>query len=120
VVDLRAVNPLNYDKLVASVNRTGKAVLACDSVERGSVMRNVAANLTQLAFDSLGAPPVVIGFRNWISPGAELESMFFPQAEWILDAVHEKIMPLQGHTPTSRQTTNFSYIKMIKLLRDKK
>jgi hypothetical protein len=41
-------------------------------------MHNVAATLTQLCFDDLDAPPVVIGSRNWITPAAELEAMFFP------------------------------------------
>ena len=67
-------------------------------------MQNVAANLTQLAFDYLDAPPVVVGSRNWITPAAELEAMFFPQAEWLIDAIHERIMPLTGHTPTTNQT----------------
>ena len=104
VIDLRAVNPLDYQLLVASVAKTGKVILASDACERGSVMHNVAANLSQLCFDDLDAPPVVVGSRNWISPAAELEKMFFPQAEWLLDAIHEKILPLQGHVSTTRQT----------------
>ena len=67
-------------------------------------MQTVAANLTQLAFDYLDAPPVVVGSRNWITPAAELETMFFPQKEWLLDAIHERIMPLKDHQPTTNQT----------------
>jgi 2-oxoisovalerate dehydrogenase E1 component len=104
VIDLRTVNPLNYDKLIASINKTGKILFATEAVERGCVMHNIAANLTQMAFDSLDAPPVVVGARNWVSPAAELEAMYFPQVSWILDAVHEKIMPLAGYTPTSNQS----------------
>jgi len=104
VIDLRSVNPLNYDTLVASVAKTGKALLICDAVERGNVMHNVAANLTQLAFDELDAPPVVIGSRNWVCPAAELEAKYFPQPSWILDAVHERILPLKGYTPTTNRT----------------
>jgi len=56
IVDLRAVNPLNYELLVASVRKTGKVLLASDAVERGSVLHTVATNLTQLCFDDLDAP----------------------------------------------------------------
>ena len=42
-------------------------------------MQTVAAELTQLCFDDLDAPPVVVGSRNWITPAAETEKMFFPQ-----------------------------------------
>lgn len=104
VIDLRAANPLNYEPLVASARKTGKLLLACDAVERGSVMQTVAATLTQLCFDDLDAPPVIVGSRNWITPAAELEALFFPQVSWLLDAIHERIQPLEGYQPTTSQT----------------
>jgi 2-oxoisovalerate dehydrogenase E1 component len=104
VVDLRTANPLDYEPLVESVKKTGKVLLATEAAERCSVAQNVAANLTQLSFDSLDAPPVVIGSRNWITPAAELEESFFPQKDWLLDAIHERILPLPGHRPKTRQT----------------
>ena len=104
VVDLRAVNPLNYDSIAESVRKTGRVLLVSDAVERGGVMHTVATNLTQLCFDDLDGPPVVVGSRNWITPAAELEETFFPQVAWLLDAIHERILPLTGHTPTTHQT----------------
>jgi 2-oxoisovalerate dehydrogenase E1 component len=104
VIDLRAATPLNYDTLVESVRKTGKALLVSDAVERGSVMQTVAANLTQLCFDDLDGPPVAIGSRNWITPAAELEASFFPQVSWLLDAIHERIIPLSGYEPQTNQT----------------
>ena len=68
------------------------------------MMQTVAATLTQLAFDDLDAPPVVVGSRNWITPAAELETLFFPQPAWLLDAIHERILPLKGHQPTTNQS----------------
>ena len=79
VIDLRSANPLNYEPLAESVRKTGKVLLASDAVERGSVLQTVAAEPDQLCFDDLDAPPVVVGSRNWITPAAELEAMFFPQ-----------------------------------------
>ena len=104
VIDLRTAVPLNYGPLVDSVRRTGKVLLLSDAVERGSVMHTIAANLTQLAFDYLDAPPVVLGSRNWITPAAELEATFFPQRGWLLDAIHERILPLKGYRPATNQT----------------
>jgi 2-oxoisovalerate dehydrogenase E1 component len=104
VVDLRSANPLNYEPVVESVRKTGKVLLASDAVERGSVMQTVASNLTQLCFDDLDGPPVVVGSRNWITPAAELEAMFFPQPAWLLDAIHERILPLKGYKPRTNQT----------------
>ncbi len=104
LIDIRSANPLNYEILLESAKKTGKILLACEAVERGSVMHSIAANLTQLAFDELDAPPVVVGSRNWITPAAELESMFFPQPEWLMDAIHERILPLKNYTPSTNQT----------------
>jgi 2-oxoisovalerate dehydrogenase E1 component len=106
VIDARFINPLNYAPLVESVKKTGKLLLASDACERGSFLHTVATNLTQLAFDALDGPAVVVGARNWITPPAELEDMFFPTKEWIIDAIHERILPLAGHVPSTRQTTN--------------
>jgi len=105
VIDLRFVTPLHYETLLASLRRTGRLVLASDACERGSFLHNVASNVTQLAFDSLDAPVVVVGSRNWITPAPEMEQEFFPQKEWIVDAVHERILPLPGHVCSTVQTT---------------
>ena len=104
VIDLRSVNPLNYEMSVASLEKTGKGLLLSDACERGSFLHTVASHLGQLAFDFLDAPIVVVGSRNWITPAPELEEMFFPQAHWVLDAVHEKILPLENYVPASNQT----------------
>ena len=105
IVDLRSANPLNYDLLVESVKKTGKVLLVSEAVERCNVMQTVASNLTQICFDDLDGPPVVVGSRNWITPAPEQEAMFFPQSGWLLDAVNEQILPLQGYQPTVNRTT---------------
>ena len=104
VIDLRSANPLDYGLLVELVRKTGKVLLVSDAVERGGVMQTVASTLTQLCFDDLDAPPVVVGSRNWITPAPELEEMFFPQPAWLLDAVHEQILPLPGYRPAGNRT----------------
>lgn len=105
IIDVRFINPLNYEKIVESVKKTGRLVLASDAAERGSFLHNIASNVTQLAFDYLDAPVAVVGSRNWITPAPECEHYYFPQVDWILDTIHERVLPLKGHTPTSVQTT---------------
>ncbi len=104
VWDCRCINPLDYEPLVESVKKTGRVLLSSDACERGSVMQSIAANLSQMAFDYLDAPPAVVGSRNWITPAYELEDAFFPQPGWLLDAIHTQIVPLEGHQVTSNQT----------------
>jgi len=104
VFDCRTINPLDYEPLIQSIRKTGRVVIASDACERGSFPHSLASNLTQFAFDYLDAPPVVVGSRNWITPCAEMEESFFPQASWILDAIHERVLPLPGYRPMTNQT----------------
>jgi 2-oxoisovalerate dehydrogenase E1 component len=105
VIDARFINPLNYQKIITSVKKTGRIVLASDACQRGSFLHTMATNIGQLAFDYLDGPVVVVGARNWITPPVELEDAFFPQKEWIVDAIHENIYPLPGHQPSTEQST---------------
>lgn len=104
VIDARSLVPFDYETLMESVRKTGKLVIVSDACERGGYAKTIASNITELSFDDLDAPPVALGSHNWVSPCPELEKFFFPQKEWILDAIHEKIMPLRGHIPTFNMT----------------
>ncbi len=94
--------PFNYEKVIESVQKTRKILLASDACERGSALQTMAAKITQFAFDDLDAPPVVVGARNWITPADEVEDAFFPYPADIIDAVHEHILPLPGYTARRR------------------
>jgi 2-oxoisovalerate dehydrogenase E1 component len=111
VIDARSLVPFNYLPVIGSVKKTGRIVLTSDASSRGSFLKEMAQTITELAFDYLDAPPVVVGSRNWITPAYEMEEFFFPQPGWIIDAIHERIIPLNGH-----QTQNdFSAEKTIRL-----
>jgi 2-oxoisovalerate dehydrogenase E1 component len=99
IIDARSLVPFNYDLVIESIKKTGRILISGDASGRGSFLRDLASNVTELAFDYLDAPPVVVGSRNWITPAHELEDYFFPQPEWIIDAIHERILPIQGYTP---------------------
>ena len=104
IIDARSMVPFNYEKVLESVKKTGKIVLASDACSRNSVLNEFARNIQELAFDDLDAPVAVVGARNWITPPFEFDADFFPQASWIIDAIHEKIMPLKGHVAQNNYT----------------
>ncbi len=103
VIDARFLNPLNYAPIIESVKKTGVVLLASDASERGSFLHTMASNITQLAFDYLDGPVAVLGSRNWITPPAELDESFFPGADWIIDMIHQRLLPLPGYEPRSEQ-----------------
>jgi 2-oxoisovalerate dehydrogenase E1 component len=114
VIDARSLVPFNYEKVIASVKKTGKIVIASDATTRGSFLNDLARNITDLAFDYLDAPPAVVGSRNWITPAYELEYAFFPSSANIIDAIHTKILPLKGHIPLF----NFTAAQQMKLAKE--
>jgi 2-oxoisovalerate dehydrogenase E1 component len=113
VIDARSLVPFNYDKVIESVKKTGRIVLISDACERTSFLNDLAANITRFCFDYLDAPPAVVGAPNSISPCPELESFYYPQASWILDAISETILPLPNYVP------GMNYTKMEKIRRAK-
>lgn len=97
VIDARSLVPFNYEKVIESVKKTGKIIVASDATARGSFLNDLAANISQLAFDYLDAPVGVLGSRNWITPAHELEEAFFPQPSWFIDYIHERVQPINGY-----------------------
>ncbi|HSL86444.1 MAG TPA: thiamine pyrophosphate-dependent enzyme, partial [Bacteroidales bacterium] len=102
IIDARTLVPFNYEPVLNSVKKTGRILLTSDASSRGSFLKEMAQTITGLAFDDLDAPPVVVGSRNWIIPAYEMEEYFFPQPEWLLDAIHERIIPLKGYRSRNR------------------
>jgi len=115
IINLHSLVPLDYTKILESVEKTGKVVLASDACARGSFISDVARNISELAFDFLDGPPVVVGAQNWITPPFEYDEFFFPQAGWILDAIHEKLLPLKGYRPQTGLYTTADQLRRAKL-----
>ena len=105
IVDARTLVPFDYETVIESVKKTGRLVIVTDACERGSFASEIARQVTEMAFDELDAPPVVVASKNWITPAHELEDAFFPQPSWILDAIDAKIVPLPGHVRVTNPTT---------------
>lgn len=93
VIDARSLVPFNYEAVLASIKRTGRIVLVSEASERGSFLMTLAANITRFGYQHLQSAPRVVGAPNWIVPGAEMESTYFPQADDIIDIVTSELFP---------------------------
>ena len=93
VLDVRTLVPLDYDGILKSLKRTGRLLIVSEAVERGSFAKTISANVTQLAFSSLKASPLVLGAPNWIAPGADLEDTYVPQQQDVIDAILKNFFP---------------------------
>ncbi len=85
--------PVVIMPVLASVKKTGRILLVSEASERGSFLMTLAANIVRFAFGDLKAPPRVLGSPNWIVPGAEMETTYFPQVDDILDIVTGEFCP---------------------------
>jgi 2-oxoisovalerate dehydrogenase E1 component len=93
VIDARSLVPFNYDPVIRSIAKTGHLLVVTEASERGSFAMTLAANLTRFAFGQLKSAPRVLGSPNWIVPGAEMETTYFPQAHDIIEIVTSQFHP---------------------------
>jgi 2-oxoisovalerate dehydrogenase E1 component len=101
VIDARSLVPFNFEPVLESVRKTGRLLLTSDACERGSWIESAAAVLQRLAHGHLRAPIALLGARNWITPAAEMENLFFPTPAGMLDLINEVLLPLPGHVPSA-------------------
>ena len=87
VVDLRSLSPIDYGPVLASVQKTGRVVVAAEAPGNVSIASEVAATVTERCFYSLEAPVLrVTGFDTPFPP-AKIETSYLPDADRILEAV---------------------------------
>ena len=87
VIDLRVLRPLDEATLVASVRRTGSAVVVTEEWRSGSLAAEVASRVTEGAFDVLRAPVGRLGAIEVPMPyPRHLEEAALPQVEAIVRA----------------------------------
>jgi len=97
VIDARSLVPFDYDPVIRSIAKTGHLLVVTEASERGSFAMTLASNLTRFAFGSLKSAPRVLGSPNWIVPGAEMETSYFPQVDDIVEIVTSQFHP-EKHT----------------------
>lgn len=87
VIDLRTIRPLDTDTVVQSVMKTNRLVTAEEGWGRMGVGAEIAAVVTQDAFDYLDAPPVRVHQEDVPLPYAgNLEKLSLPNTDDIVRA----------------------------------
>jgi pyruvate dehydrogenase E1 component beta subunit len=87
VVDLRSLSPIDYGPVIASVEKTGRLVVAQEAPGFGSVGSEIAATVGERAFYALQAPVLRVSGFDAPFPPAKLESLYLPDADRVLEAV---------------------------------
>jgi len=87
VIDLRSLSPIDYEPILASVEKTGRIVVAQEAQGNTSLGSEIAATVAEGAFYYLEAPVMRVSGFDVPFPPAHLESLFLPDVDRILDAV---------------------------------
>jgi pyruvate/2-oxoglutarate/acetoin dehydrogenase E1 component len=87
VLDLRTLKPLDEDALLASVAKTGRAVLVHEAPRVCGVAAEVAAVLAEKAIFDLQGPVVRVTGYDVPYPFWQIEDAYIPSVERVVDAV---------------------------------
>ena len=88
VVDLRSVRPIDYETLIASVEKTGLVLIADHATLIGSIANDITAVLNESKFSRLKQAPIRIGLPDHPVPTShELAVGFYPSAKIIANAM---------------------------------
>ncbi|MFA6956691.1 MAG: pyruvate dehydrogenase complex E1 component subunit beta [Thermoanaerobaculia bacterium] len=87
VIDLRSLKPIDEETILASVKKTGRAVVVHEASLTGGVGAEVAAIVAQKAFGALKAPVMRVAGPDAPPPASyPLEQAFVPSVERIVEA----------------------------------
>jgi len=87
VIDLRSIRPLDLDTVVESVKKTNRIVTCEEGWRHMGVGGEIAAGVTEFAFDYLDAPPMRVTQKDVPLPYAgNLEAISLPGAVDIVEA----------------------------------
>jgi pyruvate dehydrogenase E1 component beta subunit len=87
VIDLRTLRPLDTDTIIASVQKTGRAVAVEEGWQQSGVGAEIAARIMEHAFDYLDAPVARVSGKDVPMPyAANLEKMALPSVADVVAA----------------------------------
>ncbi|MBD8019698.1 MULTISPECIES: alpha-ketoacid dehydrogenase subunit beta [Brevibacterium] len=87
LIDLRSLNPIDFDTIEASVKKTGRLVIAHEAPVFLGLGSEIAARITERCFFHLEAPVLRVGGFHTPYPGSKLEHHYLPDLDRILDGV---------------------------------
>ena len=87
VIDLRTLKPMDTDTIVASVQKTGRAVTVEEGWQQSGVGAEIAARIMEHAFDYLDTPVARVSGKDVPMPyAANLEKLALPSVAEVVEA----------------------------------
>ncbi|CEG22343.1 Pyruvate dehydrogenase E1 component subunit beta [Planococcus massiliensis] len=85
VIDLRTIQPLDIETIVASVEKTGRAMVVQEAQKQAGIAANVVAEIMDRAILSLEAPVLRVAAPDSIFPFSQAEQVWLPNSKDIIE-----------------------------------
>jgi pyruvate dehydrogenase E1 component beta subunit len=87
IVDLRTLSPMDRDTVLASVRKTGRALILHEAPKTGGLGAEIAATIGERALLSLNAPVLRVTAPDITVPLPKSEDLYYPNADRVLRTV---------------------------------
>ncbi|WP_394187233.1 alpha-ketoacid dehydrogenase subunit beta [Paenisporosarcina quisquiliarum] len=84
VIDLRTVQPLDIKTIIASVEKTGRAIVVQEAQKQAGIAANVVSEINERAILSLEAPVLRVTAPDTIFPFSQAETVWLPNSKDIV------------------------------------
>lgn len=85
VVDLRSIAPLDVETIIASVEKTGRAIVVQEAQKQAGIAASVVAEITERAILSLDAPVLRVTAADTVFAFSEAEQVWLPNYKDIIE-----------------------------------
>lgn len=88
ILDLRTLSPMDVPAIIASVEKTGRAVVVHEAARTAGLGAEIVAQINEKALLSLEAPVERVSGFDTVFPLPQLEKYYLPTPEMVQAAVH--------------------------------
>lgn len=85
VVDLRTLAPLDIDAIIASVEKTGRAIVVQEAQKQAGIAAQVVAEINDRAILSLEAPVLRVAGPDTVYPFSQAETVWLPNYKDVIE-----------------------------------
>lgn len=91
VIDLMTISPLDIDTIIASVEKTNRAIVVQEAQKAAGIAANVVAEITERAILSLEAPVLRVAAPDTVYPFAAVEDEWLPDYQEIIETAKKVV-----------------------------
>src|SRR6478672_341279 len=91
VIDLRTVSPIDIETIIASVEKTNRAIVVQEAQKQAGIAANVVSEITERAILSLEAPVLRVTAPDTVYAFATAEDLWLPNHKDIVEKAKEVV-----------------------------